>query len=283
MEMTALFDSFDKTAAGGFAGPKTHVNRSLAETVIPAYLCPSAGDPQYDTTTTTGNPLRTFTSSATLLADFKFTHDTASFTSGSNYFTGGRTHYVAVHGAVKDSNDRMLYTSYCFYGSGNLPLTPPQIGTSTTNTVTYSAYGAGCTESGSPNGCMPAIQIRGDAGMYLDFSDINDGTSSTIMMSEDSASFLSQWAHHYSLLVFKLDWASPINEKPYKPFPKCATSTSAFGTSGMYQFHDLRSAHSGGVNSLYADGSVSLTSSGTDLNVVRTLLNRMDNETAAVP
>ncbi|MDR1140110.1 MAG: hypothetical protein LBL62_00355, partial [Planctomycetaceae bacterium] len=87
---------------------------------------------------------------------------------------------------------------------------------------------------------MPAIQVKNKDGMYIDFTKITDGTSNTIMISEDCASFLSHWGQHYTILVFKQDHAAPINQKPYKPFPNCATGSGPFGTSNMWQFHDLR-------------------------------------------
>jgi prepilin-type N-terminal cleavage/methylation domain-containing protein len=283
IERTAIFDAIDRTTTRGMAyvATNTTTNMELAQTIIPLYLCPSAGAPEYSTAE---NPLKgLYGTLANVQAGFEFTRERASFlvSSGvtSGTYVGGRTHYVAVHGAVKDQTDRdqnypVLSSSYAPSGIGAT--------LSATNKPSYYAHAHGCTESGAPNGCMPAIQIKGD-GRYIDFSMITDGTSNTIMLSEDCASFLSHWAHHFNLLVFKQDKASPINEKPYGPFPKCATSGTPFGTSGMWQFHDLRSAHTGGVNSVYADGRVSLTSAGTDLDVLRQLLNRMDSEMVTLP
>jgi prepilin-type processing-associated H-X9-DG protein len=206
---------------------------------------------------------------------FEFTRERASFIGTPFWHAGSRTHYVAVHGAVRNQADRDTYTPY----------TPNSTTSSILPTVTpgYTAYAAGCTESGAPNGCMPAIQIKNKSGMYIEFTMITDGTSNTIMISEDCASFLSLWSNHYTLLVWKQDRASLVNQKPYKPFPNCATGTNPFGTSGIYQFHDLRSMHPGGVNSVFADGRVSLTSVGTELNILRLLLNRMDGEMVPLP
>jgi type II secretory pathway pseudopilin PulG len=278
MEMTALFDSFNKYGHYGMvAGLAPNAsstldlttNADLAATVIPHYLCPSASDPEYDLTV---NPLKGF--GGVGLTRFEFTREKASFNNIFRY-AGGRTHYVAIHGAVENQTDRDKYTPY----------TPKTTTSSTLPTVEigYTGYGAGCTESGAPNGCMPAIQIKNKDGMYIDFTMIMDGTSNTIMISEDCASFLSHWGHHYTLLVFKQDYASPINQKPYKPFPNCAKGTSPFGTSQIWQLHDLRSMHRGGVNSVYADGRVSFTSENTELKMLRLLLNRMDGEMVILP
>jgi prepilin-type N-terminal cleavage/methylation domain-containing protein/prepilin-type processing-associated H-X9-DG protein len=268
MEMTALYESFDKTATMAMVtetiSPSTGIrtdrpNKDLTTTVIPQYLCPSAGKPEYDTTST----------SIKGLASIEFSRERVSFTSSNNVHAGGRTHYVAVHGALENAADRTNHYNsqhYRDYTGGSV-----------------TGHAAGCTEACAPNGCMPAIQRRNMFEMYIDFTKITDGTSNTVMITEDCASFLSHWGHHYTLLAFKQDYASPINDKPYTPFPKCATSSNAFGTSAMYQFHDLRSMHPGGVNAVYADGRVSLISAGTELKTLRLLLNRMDGEVVVLP
>ncbi|MDR0703962.1 MAG: DUF1559 domain-containing protein [Planctomycetaceae bacterium] len=274
MEMMPLWDSIDKTTSYGMvtnlAGTLNTTNAAIATTVIPAYLCPSASDPEYDLTV---QPLRSLVgTSATYLARFKFTRTEVSFYN-TYLIAGGRTHYVAIHGAVRDAADRATYTdlNHTNYTGGSVQ-----------------GHGQGCTESCPCNGCMPALQQRNTArthnnGRYLDFTKITDGTTNTIMFSEDCASIWSHWHQHNSLLVFKEDRASPINQKPYGPFPKCtAGSTSVFGTT-MYQFHDLRSMHRNGVNSVYADGRVSFTSENTALKMLRLLLNRMDGEVSAAP
>jgi prepilin-type N-terminal cleavage/methylation domain-containing protein/prepilin-type processing-associated H-X9-DG protein len=267
MEMTALFNSFDKTGGDGMLAS---TNTNLAATVISHYLCPSAGQPEYDTTA--AGPLKILA----LYGDFEFTREKVSFRSSgfSSLYSGARTHYVAVHGAVENETDRASHKSYSPLSNPNPPVAA--------STPGYTAYAAGCTESGAPNGCMPAIQIMKRDEMYIDLMRITDGTSNTIMISEDCASLLSHWGQHYNLLQFKQDYASPINQKPYQPFPKCATGLP-FGTSKVYQLHDLRSMHPGGVNSVYADGRVSLMSAGTELKTLRLLLNRMDGEVVALP
>ncbi|MDR1270055.1 MAG: DUF1559 domain-containing protein [Planctomycetaceae bacterium] len=265
MEMTALYDSFDKTetvamaAASNAAGTLHTANKDLAATVISQYLCPSASDPEYQTTAA---------GAIKGLASVMFTRERVSFTSG-NLYAGGRTHYVAVQGALENAADRT--NNYYSLFERNY----------TGGSVT--GHGAGCTESCAPNGCMPAIQRKNVEGMYIDFTKVTDGTSNTIMISEDCASLMSHWGHHYTLLVFKEDYAAPINQKPYGPFPKCAFGPSAFLAAAMFQFHDLRSMHPGGVNSVYADGRVSLTSASTELKMLRLLLNRMDGEMVVSP
>ena len=274
LEMVALVDALDKTSIYGLV---TNINETvnqtnfeLAKTVIPTYICPSAGEPDYDTNAPLLRSL--IGTSATNLSKFKFTRTEVSLYN-TYLIAGGRTHYVAVHGAVRDAAERATYGSlnHSNYTGG-----------------TVLGHGQGCTESSPGIGCMPALQHLNatrthNKSRYIDFAKITDGTSNTIMLTEDCASIWSHWHMHNNLLVFKQDQASQINEKPYKPFPKCAVGTNVFATAGIYQFHDIRSMHTGGVNSVYADGHVGFTSASTDLEMVRRLLNRMDGEMVVLP
>lgn len=275
IERVAMVDALDKTSADGMltnaAGTLNMANSAIATTVIPTYLCPSASDPD------------SITGSQKGVNVVEFTRERVNFASGSSYFAGGRTHYAAVHGAVKDVTDANTYKNlnHSNYTGG-------------TYLGMMLSHAHGCTESSPGVGCMPALQNQRTAvqkrnneplrnpGLYIDFSMITDGTSNTIMLSEDCASLWSQWWQHNNLLVFKQDAASPINEKPYGPYPKCATGFSAFLVP-IYQLHDLRSMHSGGVNSVYADGRVSFTSASTELDLLRQLFNRMDGEVVTGP
>ena len=265
LEMAALVESLDRTSTNGMmtnsAGTLNPTNAAIAATVVPAYLCPSAGDPPVTAASLKG------------LSSIQFTRESVSFFASPYQIAGGRTHYVAVHGAVRDAADRAAH--------GNMNHSDYTGGT-------VLGHGQGCTESCPGNGCMPALQQQNatrthNKGRYIDFAKITDGTSNTVMLTEDCASLWSHWHQHNSLLVFKQDVASPINEKPYGPFPKCAIASSVFATAGMYQFHDLRSMHTGGVNSVYADGHVSFLSTSTDMDMLRRLLNRMDGEMVVTP
>jgi hypothetical protein len=271
--MTALYDSFDKSCTIGMASGQTDgsyltpessatntSNAALAAMVIPGYLCPSASDTPYQTQT-----------SGRVKALFwvEMTRESVVFFS-TNWFRGGRTHYVPIHGALLNAADRTTnYNSTLerAYAGGTSP----------------TAHYAGCTESCAPNGIMPAIQSKGMPQMYIDLTQVSDGTTNTIMISEDCASLLSHWGQHFNLMVFKQDKSSLVNAKPYEVFPKCATGNSAFLPLNIWAFHDLRSMHPAGVNSVYGDGRVSMLSSGTDLGLIRLLLNRKDGEMVVLP
>jgi hypothetical protein len=162
-------------AASNAAGMLHTANKDLAATVISQHLCPSTSDPEYQTTVA---------GAIKGLSSVTFTRERVSFTSGNTLYAGGRTHYVAVHGSLENATDHTNNYNSSFERSY------------TGGSVTAHAHG--CTESCAPNGCMPAIQRKNVEGMYIGFTKITDGTSNTIMFSEDCASLLSHWGHHYT-------------------------------------------------------------------------------------
>ncbi len=102
-----------------------------------------------------------------------------------------------------------------------------------------------------PNGCM----------LYdrpLRIIDITDGTSHTIIVSEDVVSSDAQWIN--GLNVF--DVSAAINTAP--PFE-----------------NDIKSNHSAGANALFADGSVHYLSDSLDATLLAALVTRAGGE--AVP
>ncbi len=89
----------------------------------------------------------------------------------------------------------------------------------------------------------------------IKISDIRDGTSCTIMVSEDSGWVDGQWIN--GLNVF--DQSGAIND------PKITEN-------------EMRSDHPGGVNAAFADGHVEFLSDRTDLPVVSALCTRAGGE-----
>ncbi|NMC21737.1 MAG: DUF1559 domain-containing protein [Thermogutta sp.] len=92
----------------------------------------------------------------------------------------------------------------------------------------------------------------------LTVADVTDGTSSTIMVSEDSGFRDGQWIN--GLNVF--DQAYAINQAP------------AFE-------NDIRSEHPGGANALFTDGSVHFLKETMDLKVLAALCTRAGGEIVA--
>jgi prepilin-type processing-associated H-X9-DG protein len=268
MEMTHLYETFDNTNLAGLktAGDLNRTtylsNSALANVVIPGYLCPSASDPTY-----------TLTSSGYLkgLQHITFTRERMGFYS-SGWIEGGRSHYVPVHGAIKDAADKLANYNSTFeqaYTGGSVW-----------------GHEMGCTESCGPNGMMPAVQAANQPGMFIDATQVTDGLTNTIMITEDTQSFLSHWGQHFTTLCWKQDKVKKINDRPYDAFPNFAIGTSAFsgyGSPKMWSFHDIRSDHKGGVNSLFGDGSVHFTQENIDLDLLRVLLNRKDGEMVVLP
>lgn len=89
----------------------------------------------------------------------------------------------------------------------------------------------------------------------LTVADVTDGTSSTIVVSEDSGFRDGQWIN--GLNVF--DQAYAINQAP------------AFE-------NDIRSKHPGGANALFTDGSVHFLKETMDLKVLAALCTRAGGE-----
>ncbi len=90
------------------------------------------------------------------------------------------------------------------------------------------------------------------------FRDITDGSSRTLMISEDAGFRDGQWINAWNLF----DQAFPINRAP------------------KFE-NDIRSFHPQGAMGLFADGSVSFLNEDIDIEVLASLCTRNGHETVA--
>jgi prepilin-type N-terminal cleavage/methylation domain-containing protein/prepilin-type processing-associated H-X9-DG protein len=103
-----------------------------------------------------------------------------------------------------------------------------------------------------PNRPYKGVMLYGE---YVRIIDIIDGTSHTIMVSEDSGTPDGQWIN--GLNVF--DQAFPINQAP------------------SFE-NDMRSKHPRGVNGLFADGNARFISEDIELSILAAICTRAGRE-----
>jgi prepilin-type processing-associated H-X9-DG protein len=109
----------------------------------------------------------------------------------------------------------------------------------------------------SPNN-PPKGTMLYDRGLTI--AEILDGTSATLMISEDSGFSDSQWINGRNVF----DQAFPINRAP--DFE-----------------NDIRSEHPGGANGLFCDGSVRFLNETMELKVLAAICTRAGREVVAPP
>ena len=91
---------------------------------------------------------------------------------------------------------------------------------------------------------------------YVSIRDIIDGTSHTMMVSEDSGWADGQWINGQNVF----DQAFPINQAP--PFE-----------------NDMRSKHKQGVNALFCDGNARFISENIEKRTLAAICTRNGKET----
>jgi prepilin-type N-terminal cleavage/methylation domain-containing protein/prepilin-type processing-associated H-X9-DG protein len=148
----------------------------------------------------------------------------------------------------------------------------------------YSDYG---NQAGRYNnsGVLPTINLTAAGGNIggSHITDIVDGTSNTILMAE-CAGREQHWLNGHIDTTFTAGnwsgpWANPNNELQVRGF-NLATSTQGWPLNSATppcavnctNAREVYAFHTGGANSVFADGSVHFLKSTTDLRVLRSLI-----------
>jgi len=221
-------------------------NREAVRTVMPVFLCPSAGDPRPTPPNVARNVTRTMT---TPFITFP--------RSGPDVFRSGRSHYAGVQ-------------------SEFLQPPPGEI---------RSPDAAG-EHNNQTKGML--IALWNVEATYLTLGDCRDGTSNTLILTEDTDHYDSSWASLRNLFI---QWNS---------MPKFTDSRSCigdrneggnFGTSGINEpcargeqdWNNTFSYHPGGVMILMLDGSAHFISERIHYLTYAHLICRASGQTVQLP
>jgi prepilin-type N-terminal cleavage/methylation domain-containing protein/prepilin-type processing-associated H-X9-DG protein len=140
-----------------------------------------------------------------------------------------------------------------------------------TNAIWQSGFSLRATGPDKPNG----IFFRADFARRLDLVGITDGTSNTLMVSEDltGRSAWTGWA--YSNHAAGNTTAIPPNAKRLDGTP--------FARGDWQNVFGFKSQHSGGVNAGFADGSVRFISESIDIVTWRAVGSATGGEVVNLP
>jgi len=223
-------------------------NRTAVRTVLPVFLCPSAGDPRPTSSNVARNVTRTMTTPFMTFPN-----------KGDDVFRCGRTHYAGVQSetlmaAVGETRPTDKAGTRTDNFKGMLLAYPP--GTATPTALKMAA-------------CL-------------------DGTSNTLILTEDTDHYDSAWASLRNLFV-------QMNGMPKYADSRACTGTNDNrgnqGTSGINEpcargeekYNNTFSYHPGGVMILKLDGSVHFIPQDTHYLVYAYLICRADGQTGALP
>ena len=221
-------------------------NREAVRTVMPVFLCPSAGEPRATDVNVARNVTRTMTTPFQTLPN-----------SGKDIFRCGRSHYAGVQSET---------------------LLPP-LG----ETRPPDSAGARTSQSKGMLLSDPDVEAT-----YLRLEDCLDGTSNTLVLTEDTDHYDSAWASLRNLFV-------QVNNMPKYANTSTCTGTSDSngnrGTSGINEpcarglqgYNNTFSYHPGGVMILKLDGSAHFIPQGIHYLVYAYLICRADGKTIQLP
>ena len=129
-------------------------------------------------------------------------------------------------------------------------------------------------------GAAPRLEAALPINGRVRFTDITDGTSTTILVAEDAAR-PAVWEMGKRIPEATRPggaWSSPANPIAIRggggPTGPCAVNCT--NDQELYGFH------SGGANALFADGSVHLLRRGLDVGLLIALLTRAGGETVSL-
>jgi prepilin-type N-terminal cleavage/methylation domain-containing protein len=224
-------------------------NREAVRTVMPVFLCPSAGDPK----PTTSNVARKVTRTMTTPFNTLPSHTSADpFRCGRSHYAGVQSEsLMAAMGQTRPNDEAGLRTDKFKGLLVNDPL---------------------------------------KEAIYLGFEDCKDGSSNTLILTEDTDHYDSAWPSLRNLFI------QNNGMMKYKNTDTCATSggidaTANRGTSAINEicargtegYNNTFSYHPGGVMILKLDGSTHFISEKIGYLIYAYLICRSDGQTLQYP
>jgi len=237
-------------------------NREAVRTVLPVFLCPSASNPDptrraagqvADVTRTMTTPFMTFPQSG---ADL--------FRCGRSHYAGFQSEYLAAPFGETRPTDRSPGPLNGQY-KGMLP-------------SVMAAPGSNWAAASGMSGVVPEV-------LYLSFKDCRDGTSNTLILTEDSDFYDSAWSSLRNLIIQQNGFATYTDSS----CTTVADQRGHWGTSGINMpcqrgmLNNTFSYHRGGAMALKLDGSVHFISENIHYLTYAYLICRADGQVVQLP
>jgi prepilin-type N-terminal cleavage/methylation domain-containing protein len=201
-------------------------NRESVQTIIPTYLCPSAGNPKPTSSNISRKVTRTMTSPFDTYPSSSSTTATP-FRCARSHYGGLVTTRVSPSSPLQANMDRYQGMLFFLYGG------------STKTTWRF------------------PIGVLGVA----------DGTSNTLMVSEDSDFYDGAWCSQRNVWEY-YTYHSPLNNE---------------GTSGRGMQNGFQSYHPGGLNNQFVDGSVHFFRNDIKPSILSCLIGHSDGNPVSIP
>lgn len=223
-------------------------NREAVRTVLPVFLCPSAGEPRPTQDNINWNVTRTMTTPFQTLPS-----------SGNDVFRCGRSHYAGVQSE----------TLMAAFGE----------------TRPTDKAGARTNQMKGMLLCPAGAQT--DA-IYLTFESCLDGTSNTLILTEDTDHYDSAWSSLRNLFVQMNGMSKYVNSHSCTGKQNTRGNQGTSGINepcarGMAGYNNTFSYHPNGVMILKLDGSVHFISQDIHYLVYAYLICRADGKASELP